>query len=212
MIQARSLGHFASPKDINRHEPSSFNIDHNPQATPFQWESFTAVLNGDSVSLKWIVSNEISHPTFFVERSTDGGFFHPIDTIHKSSEIGIVDDMAFTDHHPGPGIHQYRIKQFGVSGQPLYSQVRTIVIIPEEQVNFWPNPSKGIIYYNNKIASGNLLPEVSIYTTAGRLIKKMQLVPGSNRLVISELEEGMYIFHVKLPNEDPVNKIILVRQ
>ena len=177
---------------------------------PIKWESFTAALNesGD-VRLDWTVSNEVNYPAFYVEHSTDGRTWRNLGTVRSNKDLGSIDKLIFTHFTPGPGIHQYRIRQNGVTGQSVYSEIRTVNIKSDGQLAIWPNPAKDEISIQDEMKAGNSITRARIFDQSGKEVKQFNLQPGTNTVNVSSLKQGIYIVQMQFPNGQNRNQKLI---
>ena len=177
---------------------------------PIKWESFTAALNSSgNVLLNWTVSNEVNNPAFYIEHSIDGQTWKNIGTIQSNKDIGSIEKQIFTHLTPGSGIHQYRIRQTGVTGISVYSEVRTVNIKNDGQLAIWPNPAKELISIQSEITSGNYSTRARIFDQLGKEVKEFSLQPGTNTVNVSSLKQGIYIVQVQFPNGQNSNQKLI---
>ena len=177
---------------------------------PVKWESFTAALNNSGdVLLNWTVSNEVNNPSFYIEHSVDGKTWQTIGTIQSNKDIGTIDKEIFTHFTPGPGIHQYRIRQISLSGQFIYSEIRTVNIKSSGQLAIWPNPGKDLVYIQGEITGDERLVTARIFDQSGKLAKEVSLKPGINAVDIRSFKPGLYIVQIQLPKGSIINQKLI---
>ena len=177
---------------------------------PIKWESFTAALNSSGdVVLNWTVSNEVNNPAYYIEHSTDGHLWQSLGTIRSNKDIGAIDKEIFTHFTPGPGIHQYRIRQISLSGQFIYSEIRTVNIKSSGQLAIWPNPGKDLIYIQGEITGDDRLVTARIFDQLGKLAKEVSIKPGINTVDIRSLKQGLYIVQIQLPKGSIINQKLI---
>jgi hypothetical protein len=94
-----------------------FTDSENP--LPVELNSFTAINNGNEVSLSWTTSSEINNKGFEVERKKSEweriGFVQGYGTTTEQKYY------SFTDDKLSPGIYYYRLKQIDYDGSFSYS-------------------------------------------------------------------------------------------
>jgi hypothetical protein len=76
---------------------------------PAEFISFKGRLLGGDASLQWIVSNEMTNTTYFVERSADQVNFVPVASIQGGGQ-GTRPTYAYTDREGISGVVYYRIR------------------------------------------------------------------------------------------------------
>ena len=68
--------------------------------------------------------------------------------------------------------------------------VRINEIFSSDQINLYPNPTKGFVFCEN---IGLLLNRVSIFDLTGALVRQQELIHPQERIDISNLSEGQYV-------------------
>jgi hypothetical protein len=180
---------------------------------PVNFNSFTAVRNGSTVSVKWVTSSEENSRGFAIERNNGNGVwveagFVPSQAAggNSSSEIA----YQFADANNSKTITQYRIRQVDLNDKSKYSDVRSIRGIDQKGgIIVYPNPSNdGKI--NIVFEDRNVIRDVAVTDMGGRLVKQMKSVT-SNSVVIDNLVSGMYTIRITVPatGEQLIEKLIV---
>jgi hypothetical protein len=180
-------------------------------ASPDKWESFTAVVvNERNVLLKWEASSEINSPVFQVEHSIDGVEWIVIYTLQLNSDLGSLAKGSFTHVNPGPGTHQYRVRQIGVTGRPSFSDINVVTIKKSNNLVMWPIPAKDVINVQSELDNNsNTATYAKLFNHAGNLVKQFELKPGTNTIDVSSLKPDLYIIQTQLPGGEMHNQKII---
>jgi endoglucanase Acf2 len=100
--------------------------DCNLSGLPVEFASFTIRATGKNAYLYWQTANEVNNRYFIIEKSKDGEFFFPIDTIYPDNNSGSIQNYFYIDKNPAIGIIYYQIKQQDLDGNFSYSKIRNI--------------------------------------------------------------------------------------
>lgn len=133
------------------------NQDPGPIPLPVELTSFTALINQNSVSLKWQTKTEVDNYGFEIERASlnpksdlpagKAGIRNPkfekIGFVPGSGNSNSLKDYSFADNNPSGGSRfVYRLKQVDTDEKFQYSNEVAVDFIPEKFVLFrnYPNP------------------------------------------------------------------------
>jgi hypothetical protein len=174
---------------------------------PLSWLSFDAKRNGDDAVLKWNTQSEIRNEYFDIERSIDGFNFQSVGTQKAKMQSYEEKQYEWRDEKAALAapLLYYRLKQVDMDGQFSYSKIRS-VRFDENALNFvaFPNPFSDVVevnFYTEKAedvqiditdVSGRSLRQFSFRWHAGGL---------SEKLDVSELPAGVYVFSLKTATE-----------
>lgn len=168
---------------------------------PVTWLYFTGTDNDGKVLLKWGTATELQSAYFVVEKSINGNNFISIDTVIAAGNSASDKHYSYTDHQPGNGHIQYRLKQVDVDKRFIYSAVVTLDMRGAVTAfSFYPNPATDAIKL--------VLPEgvqksiLKIYDLKGVLVQQ-QNVSVNTAINISQLSPGVYYLTI----EDSKNKL-----
>ena len=109
-------------------------------ALPIELKQFTATLKGASVMLEFVTTSEQNNDYFEVERSTDGINYAKIGEKDGAGDARIEQNYSFEDTKPQAGINYYRLRQVDTDGRSSVSPVRSVLLITDQEVVFYPNP------------------------------------------------------------------------
>ena len=182
---------------------ANWNVDNNTPFTlpiacfnpplPITWLTQPKlVLNNKSIDIHWSVTNQINNDKFIIEHSGDGRFFSPIGEVDGDGTNN--EDRHYEHTHNTPTIetNYYRIKQIDFDGQYSYSIIASMVFDGDHgDIAIYPNPSTDQVTVS--------VPEdmeVSVVDMMGRVLKKESLSKEKNRIDVSDLPTGIYIFTI----------------
>ncbi len=160
---------------------------------PLNLLSFEVRSSANSAIFNWQTKNEVNLASFTLERSTDGNNFETIKTI-RPNNIVAENNYQSQDANLLPGTYYYRLKTTDLDGTKNYSEVKSITIKNLSSFNIFPNPAQNYIYI--EIPKSTRVHIASIYSTEGKLIKKIDITPETTqqRINIEDLKPGIYIF------------------
>ncbi|MCC6286948.1 MAG: T9SS type A sorting domain-containing protein [Chitinophagaceae bacterium] len=157
---------------------------------PVSWLSITGSLNAQKQAMiNWSV-REQNIRNYNVEKSDDGRSFTNIAALN--SKGGGDNNYEYLGRDILQNISYYRIKQTDLNGKFSYSSV--VKLYPQQQTELivYPTP-----FRENFTVISPARQTARIFTTNGRLIKIIQLKPGTNYVGTGTLQKGIYILAVE---------------
>lgn len=117
----------------------------NPSAPlPIELKSFHAEARKNLIHLFWSTTSETNNDYFTVERSKTRLDWQDVLRVEGSGTTTSRKDYFAIDDGPYYGISYYRLKQTDFDGSSTYSNVVSVTLQPEENVQAFPNPSSGV--------------------------------------------------------------------
>jgi len=164
-------------------------------ASSFSFKKTEANLIDGKARLSWEVFEEGTELNYTVEYGTDISQLRPIAVVPKK-HIGANETAAYSFLHEDktPGVHYYRIKENAVSSQPVYSDIKRIVIGNANKIYIGPNPSAEYLQVNNMNPSIRYV--AAVYDCAGKLMCSKNIDHLNRSVNISQLRNGVYILHL----------------
>jgi Bacterial Ig domain/Secretion system C-terminal sorting domain len=165
---------------------------------PIQSLVATATLTRNTTKIGWTTINEINTKLFYVERSTDSRTFTSIGSLAAAGNNSGKSMYSLFDNVSGfSGIVYYRIKGVDNDGKIVYSNIVTVRISKNSEVNIFPNPFKEELAISLQSNKGEWAV-VNIINSVGQIVKSInyKLVIGNNQIKItdvSNLPKGFYI-------------------
>lgn len=198
---------------------------------PVELSSFTADVNGNNVSLKWMTASEINNMGFEVERLPNYKIGRLQDLPNRQTDwekIGFVEGKgtttesnhySFVDQGLDPGFYTYRIKQIDFDGSiQYYNLAETIEIgVPSEflLLQNYPNPFNPStrISWQTSFGSHQIL---KIYDILGNEIATLvdEFKPAGRYEVEYHdhgLPSGLYFYKLISGSNTIVKKMLLIR-
>ncbi len=172
-------------------------------ALPLTLLEFSGRLQNNNALLNWKTENEINTLEFIVERSIDGNQYKAVGKVAAANRPG-MHGYNFTDpaiNTLGAKIVYYRLKQYDIDGQFVYSKIVILSVDNENTiVKLYPNP------VNNELnlSINSPLPDnvkLQIVDASGKMIRQQarQVATGSNSLTIdiTKLASGVYYLSIQ---------------
>ncbi len=169
---------------------------------PLQLVSFNGNLQQNKVVLNWKTANESGTALFEVERSINGITF-----VKTGSKKAGENSYSFTDENSGQSKElYYRLKMIDTDGRFTYSNVLRLSNNTKAQLTVFPNPATGMITLNGITREGY----ISIINADGKKVLIQKVKNQSEKVNISALEKGIYIF--KYFNAEQVFEQKIIKQ
>jgi hypothetical protein len=172
---------------------------------PITWGHVEAINDGGNNILNWSTLTERNNDYFEILKSDDGVSFYSIGVISGNGNSLQQIDYQFIDDNVSGNISYYIIKQVDYDGTVDQSEVLTVSFENQEEINVYPNPSKGNITISN-LAQGST---VTVYDQVGHQI--MHIVVSNNYigLDLTTYSEGVYMVRVQNGTQTQIKKLII---
>jgi len=163
--------------------------------------------------ISWNTTTNDENTFFDLEKSYDNNVFKRIKTINGNDDMN-RSDYIYSDYEIEEGMAYYRIKHYNRNGAALFSNILEIENVFEENsldIRIYPNPTTGLLILDSgdsDLGKGNF----NIYDTKGILLleKNIEVFSGENRILVSELPNGIYIIQSQT-NPSLVSKFVIQR-
>lgn len=196
---------------------------------PVELISFTASVNGNTVTLNWITATELNNSGFEVERQVGS----------KQSAVGKWEKVAFVEGHGTTterntysffdanltaNNYLYRLKQIDFNGEFEYSDVVEVEILPVQYALFqnYPNPfnPETLIMFNIPSDKTEFVSLI-VYDLLGNEVKRLvyeERNQGSYQIVWDGTNEsgvrvgsGVYLYGLETKSFHQYNKMVLLK-
>ena len=186
---------------------SDFGVgDGGGAALPIELLNFTAVMNGDKVTLSWTTATEINNDYFTVERTLDGIDFEEVVEMPGAGNSFTPMTYISEDVNPLPGRSYYRLKQTDYDGQFEYSSMVEVdnnyisdMMLYEITV---ANKTKVVLKYH---LTTNAIYYLYVYDIMGKVVKEdiVHSEEGTNtyELDVKSFPSGTYFISLQTQNE-----------
>lgn len=163
---------------------------------PVSLISFTSLVVGSAIELKWQTASEVSNDFFTVEKSIDGLNWTVLSVQKGKLNAQQLTNYETIDEQPIPGIQYYKLKQTDVDGTtttyPLLAQTYTEYSQPE--ITVFPNPSDADV---TVYMPGEGLKKINVFSITGQVLLPEKEVEGNECfLEWHELPAGYYVIEV----------------
>ena len=187
--------------------------------TPVELNSFTALLNGNSVFLKWNTASEINNLGFHVQRSSDKSNYYTVGFIKGNGSSNNPHSYSFVDKSiSGSNAIYYRLKQVDCNGKFTYSNV--------VEVNFntrieyalnqnYPNPFNPVTSIQYSVKQTGFV-KIELYDMLGRRVETLvneEKQPGNYSFVFnaSALASSVYFYKLESGSFTAIKKMTVLK-
>ncbi|MBK7629458.1 MAG: T9SS type A sorting domain-containing protein [Ignavibacteriales bacterium] len=191
---------------------------------PVELTSFTAIVVGNTVELKWETATEINNSGFEVQRKLGTSEFQEIGFINGNGTTTEHSNYSFTDYNLSAGYYAYRLKQIDFDGS--YELSNEINVDISSPANFslaqnYPNPfnPNTIIKYNIPVASTegrNIYVTLKVTDVLGNDVSTLvdeEKPAGSYEVDFnaSSLSSGIYFYRLQAGSFIQTKKMVLIK-
>lgn len=170
---------------------------------PLTLISFNASLNNCQPALKWVTESEINTDRFEIESkgANNNSSWASVATIpakglqaktsYNYTDVNIVNNSTRV---------LYRLKMIDKDGSYKYSDVLPVLVECDKiQALAYPNPVQdGKLYVS--VAGTNGKTEGMIHTVTGQLIKRINIINGTNNIDVAGVPNGTYVLTISSAN------------
>lgn len=160
--------------------------------------SFTVNLQKDKrVNLEWKVANEFDLANYIIERSNDGISFRSLMEVSPTNN-GLETEYTYVemDDTPLSGMNYYRVKSIDLDGTIKYSPIRSVYLDDKLDLpKIFPNPVSESGISTIDLGRGHH-GRISIYDSAGKLIRDMILKEKITSLDATGIPSGIYTYTI----------------
>ena len=167
---------------------------------PVELSSFTAAVNGNSVTLNWNTSTETNNKGFSIERKNANSSWQEIAFVPGFGTSTDHRSYSYTDVNLNTGNYSYRLKQVDFNGSFSYSDAVTADVSSPAKFRLdqnYPNPFNPSTKISYSIPQQSFV-SIKIYSITGEevasLVNKIQ-TEGHHQVVFDarNLSSGIYI-------------------
>lgn len=180
-----------------------------PEGTtlPVKYLAFDAVVNDQSVLLKWLTTQEVNNSHFEVERSFDMNTYNSVGLVLDGFVSGANKSYQYKDNATelkGRSMVYYRLKQFDVDGKFTYSKVLAVRLEAKAGVAMQVSPNPFVENVNIRFSfTESGVAQIRIMNMEGQtmLSKQATISKGYNNIQVANLKglaTGMYIVQLSM--------------
>jgi len=183
---------------------------------PVELTSFTAVSNGNNVTLLWQTTTETNNSGFEVQRKQTEwesiGFVNGQGTTTKENSYSFVDDNLTA------GKYQYRLKQIDFDGSFEYSEIVNVQVqAPSDYTLFqnFPNPFNPSTTIKYSIPAGGVV-KLTVLNAIGEEIETLvneYKSEGAHEVTFNakNIPSGIYLYRIETDKFSSVKKMVLLK-
>jgi photosystem II stability/assembly factor-like uncharacterized protein len=189
---------------------------------PIEIASFTSLVFGNSVSLKWTTKSEINSHSFEIERgsvlSNGEIVFSGIGKIIAAGNSVTSKDYTFTDNNLAVSQYRYRIKMVDNDGKFKYSEVINVNIVAPSDFSIsqnYPNPFNPVTSIRYSIPE-NTNVKLSVYNIKGEFVKDLVdqfQAAGEYSVNVkgNDWASGIYFYKIETGKFSVIKKMVLLK-
>ncbi len=172
---------------------------------PVELISFDAIKNNNTVDLSWTTASEINNDYFLVQKSSDNSNFETIESVDGNGNSNVVINYNAIDNNPNYGVNYYRLLQVDYDGTEALSNTVAVNFDADNNINVYPNPTKGIV---NVEGARNF--QLMLYTPSSNLLFSTKIENTDlYKLDLSNYPKGVYIIHLISDSKTEVKRVIV---
>jgi hypothetical protein len=173
-------------------------------ALPVELSSFTSVVNGRDVNMKWSTVSEINNSGFDIERKNSNDAWIKIGYAAGNGTVNTLSEYNFVDKNLQTGTYSYRLKQIDYNGNYEYHNLTSLVQIGiPSRFNLsqnYPNPFNPVTQINFEIPVEAMV-NITVFDMAGREVKTLvNEVKTAGFYTVqfnaSEISSGLYFYRI----------------
>lgn len=154
---------------------------------PIELLNFQATPHSKNVQLTWQTATERNSNRFDIERSQNGKSFEKIGQIKTYGNSSDLKTYAFTDEQPFNAVNYYRLKHIDFDGTVTLSNVVSVTLDSQQQLQVFPNPAKDKLTIKSGTATAYIIVDM-----LNREISKGQITDNQIDVDISKIPTGQY--------------------
>ncbi|RJP72250.1 MAG: T9SS C-terminal target domain-containing protein [Ignavibacteriales bacterium] len=202
------------------------------QALPVELSSFTSVIKGNDVVLKWSTATEVNNYGFEIERSPSPtpslwegaltplwGDWGAIGFVNGNGNSNSIKEYSFTDNTlTASGKYFYRLKQIDTDGKFEYSNAIKVNFTGENGFNLaqnYPNPFNPVTVINYQLPANSYVT-LKVFDLLGKEVTTLvngNMDAGNHNVNFnaSSLSAGTYFYKLKAGDYTSVKKLMVVK-
>ncbi|MEJ2195791.1 MAG: metallophosphoesterase [Ignavibacteriaceae bacterium] len=189
------------------------------EPTPVELTSFTAILNDNSIEVKWKTETELNNYGFYIERAVENSDWSVLSFVEGNGNSNSPNYYSFSDSYIfESGNYNYRLRQTDNDGTFEYSDVVTVTVgvpVLYSLSQNYPNP------FNPETRIDYTLPEqqnvsLKVYNMLGEMVQELvnEVKPAGNYTVTfdgSDLPSGVYVYRIRTEGFSENKKMTLLK-
>lgn len=158
---------------------------------PMEWVDFQvkSTTTSNQVQLNWKIVENRAHKGYVIEYSYNGNTWEDLGFVNGNGRTDGEATYTYTMGKVFSGTVFFRVKQVELNGSANYSTVKKVNLNSSIELKVWPNPATDLIQIN----TGNKTGKASIIDASGRVVKSIVLSAGINRILVNDMNRGLYM-------------------
>jgi hypothetical protein len=174
------------------------------EAAPVELIFFRGKYENNEILLTWETASEQENSFFEVEHSLNGKNFKTLGRVTGNGTTLTLSDYQFRDSKPSDGLNYYRLKQVDFDGKFQYSNIVSVLVQSEGDLEIFPNPTTGPVMLKGEV-QGERTARVT--DLAGRVILEKNMTE-SALIDLSGQPNGVYFIEIQNGNLKTVKRVI----
>ena len=145
-------------------------------ALPVELASFSSLVNGRDVKMKWVTVSELNNTGFDIERKSTNDNWIKIGFASGNGTVNTLSEYNFQDKNLQTGKYNYRLKQIDYNGNYEYHNLTSLVEIgTPSKFNLsqnYPNPFNPVTQINFEIPIDAMV-NITVFDMVGREVKTL---------------------------------------
>lgn len=158
------------------------------EVLPIELIKYQAITSNNSAYLTWQTANEVNFSGFEIQKSEANYEWQTMGFVKANGKAGIYN---FEDKQLKK-LSYYRLRLIDNDGSEKFSSVAAVNVSQKgKQLVLYPNPTKGIVYFND----ADFQPTcVKVYSSTGQIMstESSNCHSNSNEINVSNLPNGLY--------------------
>jgi hypothetical protein len=183
---------------------------------PVELSSFTAITNGNEITLYWTTATEQNNLGFEVQRSSKDKEFSILGFVEGNGTTAEQQSYNFSDRNLNTGKYYYRLKQVDYDGSFEYSNMVEVEINPSSfsLSQNYPNPfnPSTMIKYSIPTSEFVTLKVFDVLgTEVATLVNKKKPAGGYEVEFNGKYSSGVYFYKLQVGSFVETKKMVLMR-
>lgn len=162
---------------------------------PIIWKYFRVSRNHNGVKLYWAIESNEFADSFVIQRSRDTKIWENISSLDISGNL----TFSYTDQNYFNGINYYRIAAYE-NGENSYSEIESINLNLEGDINLYPNPAIDHIVLKGEGLERDVF---TLHDMTGKRIENytIDFQQGQATIYLNNLKKGAYFIEIDSDHE-----------
>jgi hypothetical protein len=188
----------------------------NSVVIPVELSSFTAITNGNEITLHWTTATELNNLGFEVQRSSKDKEFSTVGFVEGNGTTTEQQSYNFSDRNLNTGKYYYRLKQVDYDGSFEYSNMVEVEITPSSfsLSQNYPNPFNPSTMIKYSIPTSEFVT-LKVFDVLGNevatLVNEEKPAGGYEVEFNGKYSSGVYFYKLQIGSFVETKKMVLMR-